>query len=305
MSLSHEIMKNICGYSRAKYSTWFYYRPDHILFDVGEGISLALRNMIYGIDRIFISHNHGDHIGGLPGFIKSRASSMGDITKPLTIYYPKGDTYILQFKDYLDLSIPKLPFVLTWQGISPGDQVQLHANRFVEAFASDHMGTLSLGYKIIEVRKRLKAEHQGLPQNDLITIIKEQGREAIHEEYQKNLLVYSGDTMPLDTSIVQKAEVLLHDATFVLENDREEKTHATIQEACQLAIEAEVASLALFHFSSRYSHQQVKDKIQQMITENNIQFPIHYIYPHFYPADFKQIYVESQKGEKKENNDQS
>lgn len=293
MSLSHEIMKNICGYSRAKYSTWFYYRPDHILFDAGEGVSLALRNMIYGIDHVFISHNHGDHIGGLPGLIKSRASSMGDVTKPLTIYYPEKDPQILQFKEYLDLSISKLPFVLTWKGITPGEQISLNANRFVETFASDHMGTLSLGYKIIEKRKRLKSEYKGLPQKELITLIKERGREQIHEEYNKNLLVYSGDTMPLDVSIVQNAEVLLHDATFVLDDDREENTHATVAEACQLAIKAQVACLALFHFSSRYSHQQVKDKIYEIIAANNIEIPIHYIYPHFYPSDFKQLPTES------------
>lgn len=288
MSLSHEIIKNICGYSRAKYSTWFYYRPDHILFDVGEGISLALRNMIYGINYIFISHNHGDHIGGLPGFIKSRASSMGDTTKPLTIYYPKGDLHITKFKEYLHSSTMKLPYKLTWVGIEPGERIQLHPNRFVEAFASDHCGVLSLGYKIVETRKRLQAKYRNLPQKELVSLIKEHGREAIHEVYEKNLLVYSGDTMPLAKEIVQDAEVLLHDATFVEENDREEKTHATIDEVVRLAIDANVSCLALFHFSSRYSHQQVKQKIQELIAKYQTNISINYIYPHFYPSEFKE-----------------
>ncbi|HON45254.1 MAG TPA: hypothetical protein PLR86_07940, partial [Planctomycetota bacterium] len=61
MSLHQEIIKNITGFSLAKYSTWFYYKPDHLLFDAGEGVSVMMRNMIYGIEYIFISHGHGDH----------------------------------------------------------------------------------------------------------------------------------------------------------------------------------------------------------------------------------------------------
>lgn len=289
MSLSLEIINNIIGYSCAKYSTWFYYRPDHVLFDAGEGVSLAMRNTIYGINYIFLSHSHGDHIDGLPGLIRSRASSMGDTTKALTIYYPKNDALILQFKEYLKQSIFKLPYQLTWTPLEPGDRVNLNGNRFIEAFASDHTNSLSLGYKIVESRKRLKEKYRELSQKELIFIIKKYGQKEINEMYEKNLLVYTGDTMPIDTDVMKNAEVLLHDATFANKNDREENTHATVDEACQVALKANVSALALFHFSSRYNRQQIKNEIRKCIEQYNMSIPIFYTLPPFHSNEFKKV----------------
>ena len=46
------------------------------------------------LERIFITHLHGDHIYGLPGLLASRALQYG-ATTPLTIYGPPGlDAYL-------------------------------------------------------------------------------------------------------------------------------------------------------------------------------------------------------------------
>ena len=63
MGLAQDILDNLTGYSKAMYSTWFYYKPARLLFDAGEGVASALGNFIFGIERIFISHGHHDHIG--------------------------------------------------------------------------------------------------------------------------------------------------------------------------------------------------------------------------------------------------
>ncbi len=290
MSLALEIIKSINGFSRAKYSTWFYYKPDHILFDAGEGVSTSMRNMLYGINSIFLSHNHGDHIGGISGILRSRASSMGDITKPLSIYYPAHDRSIERLRDYLGETMGNLPFALHWKPLQPGNSVPLAANRRIEAFASKHIERiLTLGYKVIEERTRLKLEYRQLPQQQLVQVIREKGKEEVSESYDKILLVYTGDTMPLDTHHIQGAEVVIYDATFVDPSDREDNTHATVDEACQSAKDAGVSSLALFHFSGRYRRQQIKDKILENIKKRNITFPVYYIFPTPYPMEFKQI----------------
>lgn len=69
-----------------------YARPDRSefwLFDCGEATQhQMLRHGINmnKVSRVFITHMHGDHTFGLPGFISSRAfRTPGD---PLTIYGP-------------------------------------------------------------------------------------------------------------------------------------------------------------------------------------------------------------------------
>ena len=70
------------------------------LFDVGEATQhQILRTTIRPrkIEKIFITHLHGDHIFGLPGLLSSRSFQGGD--EPLTIYGPKG------IKEYVQVAL--------------------------------------------------------------------------------------------------------------------------------------------------------------------------------------------------------
>lgn len=61
------------------------------LFDCGEGTQHQMLTTPFNrgkLDRIFISHLHGDHLFGLPGLLCSR--SMAGNVQPLTLYGPKG-----------------------------------------------------------------------------------------------------------------------------------------------------------------------------------------------------------------------
>jgi hypothetical protein len=44
MSLAHDDIDNLTGYSKAMYSTWFYYKAERFLFDAGEGVRHTLSN---------------------------------------------------------------------------------------------------------------------------------------------------------------------------------------------------------------------------------------------------------------------
>lgn len=66
-------------------------QPALWLFDCGEGTQHQLMKTAYHpgkVEKIFLTHLHGDHLFGLPGLICSR--SMAGITQPLTIYGPTG-----------------------------------------------------------------------------------------------------------------------------------------------------------------------------------------------------------------------
>jgi ribonuclease Z len=61
------------------------------LFDCGEGTQQQiLRSSIKlsKLDKIFVTHLHGDHIFGIPGLLSTRANQ-GGIT-PFTVFGPPG-----------------------------------------------------------------------------------------------------------------------------------------------------------------------------------------------------------------------
>src|SRR5690625_2734021 len=61
------------------------------LFDCGEGTQHQILHTSIKprkINKIFITHLHGDHIFGLPGFLSSRSFQGGNL--PLTVYGPTG-----------------------------------------------------------------------------------------------------------------------------------------------------------------------------------------------------------------------
>lgn len=265
MSLARDIVENVTGFSKAMYSTWFFYRPARLLFDSGEGVSTTMDNFSFGIEKIFISHGHYDHIGGLPGLIHARNSGRGDKEKALKIFYPAGDSLIRAMKEYIGRISYRLTYDLEWEEIKEGDEVPLRTGgkqAFVRAFRTRHSRSArTLGYALMEKRSRLKTEFAALGEEEIHKKVMEGGRNSVMEEYQKILLAYGGDSLALDPEQIADAEVVIHDATFLNEKDREEPTHATSEEAIRAALEARAGMLLLHHISSRYSADRISQTV--------------------------------------------
>jgi len=244
-------------YSKALYSSWLYYGADRILFDAGEGASSILGNKAFAIRRVFLSHGHADHTAGLVSLINIRNNAMGDREKELTIYYPEGNYLILELMAFLARTNRRLNYDLEWVPVKAGDRIELlegQLPRYIETFPTVHVQSEpSLGYNIVEVRHRLKEELAGTPQEEIVRLVRRNGKDAVSETYHQRLFTYGGDSVALNPDYIMGTEILCHDTTFLDERDRKEYKHATLAEAIDTARAAGVKKeLICLHISSRY-----------------------------------------------------
>jgi ribonuclease Z len=243
----------LTGYSRGLYSNWLWHQPFQLLFDAGEGLTLALGTSVFSIGVIAITHGHSDHLLGLPGLVGARRFGKGAQEKPYTVVYPAGSNGVEAIRSAITHLWRGVEFPITWTPVGIGDRVRLSAKRSLEAFAVRHVDyEPSFGYRVLEERRRLKADFTGLSQHEVEGIARQHGRDHVMEAYAQVVFAHSGDAMPIDIAIARDADLLVHDATFLEPGDRREPIHASSREVFELAREANVRTLVLNHLSIRY-----------------------------------------------------
>ncbi|WP_238085302.1 MULTISPECIES: ribonuclease Z [Pseudescherichia] len=262
-------------------------RPALWLIDCGEGTQQQMQRTAWHpgkLDRIFITHLHGDHLFGLPGLLCSR--SMAGNVQPLTIYGPKG---LREFIDTaLRLSGSWTDYPLTVVEIEEGP-VMDDGLRRVTAVALNHP-VECYGYRIEEHDKpgaldaaALMAQgvkpgplFQRLKAGESVTL--EDGRRIDGKDFLapavpgKKLALF-GDTAPCPgaLALARGADVMVHETT--LEAEMEEKAnsrgHSSTRQAARLAQEAGVGKLVMTHISSRYDNEGS----QRLLAECRAIFP--------------------------------
>lgn len=247
------------------------------LFDCGEGTQhQILRTTIRPrkVSKIFITHLHGDHIFGLPGFLASRANQGG--ADELTIYGPRG------IEDYVRTSLrvtqTHLAYKLRFVELKPG--LVLDDNTFrVTADHLDHR-IEAFGFRIEEkphAGELLvdKVRAAGVPFGPLFgqlkagkTITLDDGRELNGQDFigaaqPGRTVAIFGDTRqtPRELQLAQGADVLVHESTFGADEAKlaHQYFHSTSVQAAKLAKKAGVKKLLLNHISARYVGKLAKE----------------------------------------------
>lgn len=243
------------------------------LFDCGEATQHQILHTSLKprkIEKIFITHLHGDHIFGLPGLLGSRSFQGG--TSELTVYGPKGIRQYLEVS--LNISSTHLKYPLSIVEFQDG--LVFEDSQFkVETSLLDH-AVPSYGFRITEKDKQgsLDAEKlrkEGIPPGPVYkklkagdTVTLEDGRTVFGEDYvgpsQKGrVITILGDTRPCNNAVElsKNADLLVHESTFSGENDEmaREYFHSTTLQAATIARNANAGMLCLTHISSRYGKE--------------------------------------------------
>jgi ribonuclease Z len=245
------------------------------MFDCGEGTQhQALRSPIKigRLEKLFISHLHGDHIYGIPGLLTSRSYQGGDT--PFTLYGPKGIKQLVELT--LEVSGAHLGYELSIVELESGVIFE-DAQFRVETAELDHRVT-SYGFRIIEKDQSGKLLVDKLKEYNLqsgplfgklksgLNITLPDGRELQASQFlgpsvKGRIVTILGDTKPCPNVqvLAQGADLLVHEATF--SKDRKDMAmkydHSTTVDAAQAAKQAGADALIMTHLSSRYQGEAV------------------------------------------------
>lgn len=249
------------------------------LFDCGESTQ---RQILYTsiklnkINKIFITHLHGDHIFGLPGLLTTR--SMFFTKNPLTLYGPKGvRNYIL---NTLKISNSFISFPLNIVEINKEGEIYRDDNfkiiavllkHSIECYGfyikefnkTGHLNVCELIKRKIfpgPIYKLLKMGKKIIINNILVD-----GKDFLGPYIKGKKIVILGDTSYLNNFKYKNIDLLIHESTLDSSMTRKAnfRGHSTNIQAAYFAKQNNVKKLIITHFSSRYSNKKINFFLQE------------------------------------------
>ncbi len=196
----------IAGYSVAGEESVFITPELDCCFDIGKCPREALT-----VNNVLLTHGHMDHVAGLPYYFSQRdfqGIANGTAFVPVPLVDPLED--LMRAIGRVEGHVPPHRFV----GVKDGEDVEIRRGLVARVFATRHIRG-SVGFTLIDVRRKLKEEYLGLSGPQIVEL-KNKGVEITRrEEYP--LVSYLGDTGEADYSRldhVANARVLLVECTF-------------------------------------------------------------------------------------------
>lgn len=246
---------------------------NHIfLIDCGEGTQVQLRRQKIRFSRIkhiFISHLHGDHVFGLVGLIST--FSLLNRETELHIHGPKGIKELITVQLKLSKSWTKFP--LYFHELTSKDPETIYEDEklSVETIPLSHRiytngflfkekpgdrkllieKVLKYGIDVAYYRSIKKGKDAVLDNGEIVANAELTAAPEVPKSY-----AYCSDTAfePAIVPQIKNSSVLYHEATFLESHAHlcEKTKHSTARQAAQIAKMANVETLILGHFSTRY-----------------------------------------------------
>jgi len=247
------------------------------LWDCGEGTQQQIQKTslkLSKLEKIFISHLHGDHLFGLPGLLASRGLRGGKNQSKVQIFGPEDlDIYL---KETLNITKTYIPYEIEIKIIPPNlsEGIIWEDEDYIVRYTEVNHNMKTYAYSVEEKKDKShflidKARRLNIPPGPIYRILKEgktaelpngrifQGKDFVNEIRKGRKIVFCGDTLYCENllHLAKGADLLIHEATF---SQKEESLamrnfHSTTTIAAKVAKEAQVKQLILTHISPRYS----------------------------------------------------
>jgi ribonuclease Z len=152
-----------------------------------------------------------DHAAGIAYYLSQRnfcGIAAGTIVAPQNLLGPIRD--IIEAWARLDGN----PIPANLVGVQPGDEHRIKPNLVARVFPTKHSRG-SIGFTVIEKRKKLKTEYIGLTSKQIVEL-KKQGL-AIDYPVEIPIVTYLGDTQYVDfsqLSYIAESKILIAECTF-------------------------------------------------------------------------------------------
>ncbi len=242
-----------------------------ILIDAGEFVQAQISKFRLKPSRIkyvVLSHNHGDHILGLPGFLGSL--SLNQRKTPLTIFAQPGVKE--WFEKFVEISESHYTFDLQFKNLNVSgiekiideDDLEVHSFPVVHRVPT-------CGFLFKQKKQKIKLDAKAIQRYNLsyeeIRTLKNGGdlnrKEAeitkdvfIESIVEPRSYAYCADTLKHSSYMeyIQNVNLLYHEATYLenLQDKAIERMHSTATDAAKVAREVGAEKLIIGHYSSRY-----------------------------------------------------
>ena len=251
---------------RAHHGALLRFDGQGVLLDPGEGTQRQLSMAqipVSAIDRVCITHAHGDHCLGLPGVLQRMA--LDGVTKPVTVHHPHHATPYIDALCHASASATSANVRSAPTGagvVSTDPPLEIHARELSHSIPT-------LGWRFVQppgvrlLPERLAAlqiPHEARSELVEHGSIRHAGRtiwvEQVSVVRRPVSIAHIMDTRTCDGAdeLAADADLLLIEATF-LETERdvaEESGHLTAAQAARIAADAGVRRAVLTHLSRRY-----------------------------------------------------
>jgi len=251
-------------------------RGKYYMIDCGEGAQIQMQKMnlpMARVGHIFISHNHGDHVFGLPGLISTMA--LLGRTADLHIHGPR------ELQEYLDTIIrlycEGITFQILFHPIDTRTHNIIYEDRSVTVWSIPLKHRIPCsGFLFRETPplphiRREMIDAFNIPFSQINNIkagaswTTEDGTLIPNEKLvipaeKSRSYAYCSDTayLPHLAEILRDVTLLYHEATYPDEllKRAQETLHSTASQAATIAKESKVEKLCIGHFSARVKNEK-------------------------------------------------